>query len=613
MLGAVLTRVHFERWRARALGWRGVRPVMDRGRAWTCRVAHSEHVLGVVFQGPEVCPETMRAGANATVWGRFALFVFPPATSDVLERFPLRALSVAVRDDYATLVRGLNFAAGDMESFCLGTLHMGVRIDGKGVTLLFDTPARWRTVALDGVRAPDAGGESAWIIPPGGFEADVQPLRLLLPFMTSLAASVELVFDAPLTIRRWVRGEAMRGFDARGQEFELQADRLPILSLLCREKQSQHADAKRLLVHHVYTAVQVGEACATPPGAPVIVRACSRLPLFVVSDTRVAPRPLLHMLTGFLGSGKTTFLREWLDYLHGRERFTGVIQNEFGQVGLDATLLRDDTYVEALDEGCVCCSLADSLRPGIQRLLAAMPGEELILETSGLANPANVREALSHLGDLVRPGLVVTVVDALDLARFIPETSGSVQRESAAQAEPHAWILPLTGVARAQISEATVLVLNKTDMVPASVGTALREALKRFNPHAVLLSAAWGRIPFALLDHLVDEHAGNMLHPAAPSRGLAPFARALTHKDEGYTSYLTPMPDPVTLEEIDCLARASGAVRVKGIVRLAVNGEKQERLNIVQYAAQQLRIEPLPEDFESPAYLVYIGQNLKKD
>ena len=73
-------------------------------------------------------------------------------------------------------------------------------------------------------------------------------------------------------------------------------------------------------------------------------------------------RPVIHVLTGFLGAGKTTFLKSWLAYLNGRERFTGVVQNEFGEVDLDSLVLRGETKVEALDDGCVCCTLADSLR-----------------------------------------------------------------------------------------------------------------------------------------------------------------------------------------------------------------------------------------------------------
>lgn len=143
---------------------------------------------------------------------------------------------------------------------------------------------------------------------------------------------------------------------------------------------------------------------------------------------------MLHILTGFLGSGKTTFLRQWLDFLHGRERYTGVIQNEFGEIGLDAALLRGETQVEALDEGCVCCSLADSLRPGLLRLIGDMPAEQFILETTGLANPANVMEALSELRDIVQPGLVITVADALDLCRSEGDIAG-IRRAQAARAD----------------------------------------------------------------------------------------------------------------------------------------------------------------------------------
>ena len=72
----------------------------------------------------------------------------------------------------------------------------------------------------------------------------------------------------------------------------------------------------------------------------------------------------------------------------------------------------------------MCCSLADSLRPGLLRLIGDMPAEQFILETTGLANPANVMEALSELRDIVQPGLVITVADALDLCHSEGDIAG---------------------------------------------------------------------------------------------------------------------------------------------------------------------------------------------
>ncbi len=202
---------------------------------------------------------------------------------------------------------------------------------------------------------------------------------------------------------------------------------------------------------------------------PETRRPLARLPLRHRPRPEESGLPVLHVLTGFLGAGKTTFLRRWLDFLHGRERYTGVIQNEFGEIGLDAALMRGDTQVEALDEGCVCCSLADSLRPGLLRLVESMPAEQFILETTGLANPANVMASLAELSDIVRPGLVITVVDALDLTR--------------------AGDAGLRGVRRAQAERADVLVVNKADAVEPAALEALMERLRALNGQALLLPA----------------------------------------------------------------------------------------------------------------------------
>ena len=186
--------------------------------------------------------------------------------------------------------------------------------------------------------------------------------------------------------------------------------------------------------------------------------------------------------------------------------------------------MKGDTVVEALDEGCVCCSLADSLRPGLERIIAAMPAEQFVLETTGLANPANVMAALNGLRDLVAPGLVITVADALDLRgnrALSPDGPG----------------LENAGIRHAQLRKADVIIVNKSDMLSSAELEALISRLRALNGKALVLAAQYGNIAFAELDAWIDAPGAAAFpcsaHFADGAKGRHPCGRRLhcPHRD----------------------------------------------------------------------------------
>ena len=126
------------------------------------------------------------------------------------------------------------------------------------------------------------------------------------------------------------------------------------------------------------------------------------------------------IVTGFLGSGKTTLIRRLLETANGRRM--ALIVNEFGDVGFDGELLADcseetcgrDDIVE-LANGCICCTVADDFLPAMEALLARdTPPDHIIIETSGLALPQPLVKAFNWPGvrERVTVDGVVTVVDA---------------------------------------------------------------------------------------------------------------------------------------------------------------------------------------------------------
>ncbi|MBC7793142.1 MAG: GTP-binding protein [Clostridia bacterium] len=157
------------------------------------------------------------------------------------------------------------------------------------------------------------------------------------------------------------------------------------------------------------------------------------------------------VLTGFLGSGKTTLLNRILTEQHGKR--IAVIENEFGEVGIDnALVVNADEEVFEMNNGCICCTVRGDLIRILGNLMRRRDKFDYILvETTGLADPAPVAQTFfvdHEMQESFRLDGIVTLVDAKHVWQHIDESSECKE----------------------QIAFADVLLLNKTDLVePASL------------------------------------------------------------------------------------------------------------------------------------------------
>jgi G3E family GTPase len=573
LLQAFLLRAQFSRSKARALGWRGIKPSRMGGESWTCRVHGRLGVYGLLFE--EERKESDRLNSV------FSLHYFPHPDEPRAEMLPLLAAAMTQAPDYWERVREFPLAEGTDGAFRVATLRVNAGRDGEWLGLGFDALSRQRTVSLDGIPAPDASGR--FIVPPGGLESDVAAYSLCLHFFTTLASTVTFgLQEAPSRVRlRVAPGEARAFSESHGW------------------MSFANPRVKRILLDLHY-----GDCLPVLRGGEGVLRKAWRrgLPLeafqrqpwlhahepeWLVQSalkTRASvDRPELLILSGFLGSGKTSLLRRFIEYCLQRDRFVAVIQNEIGEIGLDGKLLDHEYSVVELDEGCVCCSLAGQLKKGLAQILERFKPDVAVLETSGLANPKNLRAELGEVSELVECGALLILVDGANIENTLRQST----------------------VARDQIEAADALVLNKIDLLSEEELFRVEALLGRINPRALLLRASEGDIPFGLV---CDAACAS----PSPKRSLLPRLddlRRPAHADEGYAARTVHCPCPVDEEQLRGALREAAvhAFRIKGIVDLESAGLAQPEAHLVQIVAGRIELTPLI-DPGAERYLICIGR-----
>jgi len=300
------------------------------------------------------------------------------------------------------------------------------------------------------------------------------------------------------------------------------------------------------------------------------------------------------VVTGFLGSGKTTLIRELLRAPEGAN--TAVVINEFGEIGIDDALLRASSDATVLlGNGCLCCAVRSDLQESLRTLFAdraqgRVPSfQRVVIETSGLADPGPVLQTLASdraLGEEFHLQALVTVVDA-------PGGAGNLAQ------------IP---EARQQVALADRIVLTKTDLVDSATLKALTGRIAQLTA-APRATAVHGAIaPGFVLDESLDL-------PARVAAHQHDHAHAHSHGIDSFALFFdAPLPWPVFEQAMAVLTGLRGAdlLRVKGLVAVA-GCRGPVVVHAVQHVAHRpVELEAWP-DADRRSRLVFITRNLPKE
>jgi cobalamin biosynthesis protein CobW len=282
------------------------------------------------------------------------------------------------------------------------------------------------------------------------------------------------------------------------------------------------------------------------------------------------------VVTGFLGTGKTTLIRHLLRNPGGRR--LAVLVNEFGTLGVDGDILRGcadencpEEAIMELANGCICCTVADEFIPTMERLLA-LPNrpDHILIETSGLALPKPLLKAFDWpaIRSRVTVDGVIALADAEAVAggRFAPAAPGP-------DATGHET--PLSEVFEDQMACADLILLSKADLAGVAGLAAARAAITAELPRPVpMLSMTEGEIDPAVLLGLGAAAEADLAqrpshHDAEDGHEHNDFATVVIDLPE------QAAPEPL-LAAIEHLAREQNILRVKGYI--AISGKPMRLL-----------------------------------
>jgi G3E family GTPase len=194
------------------------------------------------------------------------------------------------------------------------------------------------------------------------------------------------------------------------------------------------------------------------------------------------------VLTGFLGSGKTTLLNHILTAQHGMR--IAVIENEFGEVGIDDALVLDaEEEIFEMNNGCICCTVRGDLIRILGNLMKRKDRfDQIVIETTGLADPAPVAQTFfvdPDISEQLRLDAIVTVVDAKHLLPHLDEEKPEGVENEAIE----------------QLAFADRVVLNKIDLADDAELAEVERRIRDINSMAPIIRTSHGRVE---LDRILD-------------------------------------------------------------------------------------------------------------
>ncbi|WP_158318825.1 CobW family GTP-binding protein [Robertmurraya kyonggiensis] len=300
----------------------------------------------------------------------------------------------------------------------------------------------------------------------------------------------------------------------------------------------------------------------------------------------------VYMISGFLGSGKTTVLLNMLKEFKRNNLRPGIILNELGEINVESHLF-ENQHIRELLNGCICCSIQDDLKATLNEFIEEMTKntiDVLLIEGTGVANPLEIKEALlgTEYTEYFELHSMISLIDASQFLEYQSIFSSSAE---------------VRKLLKEQISSASVVLLNKVDLVKEQSLAKMEGKIKeQIETDVPIYKTKFGVIPEKELflkryrvnhDDRSDEHHHHAHHHHSTINALR-IDKLPAIKKRELESWLIGLPKTV--------------LRGKGIIQLESGGFYN-----FQFSSGTLLFEKIRDSSTIQPTMILIGDQLNKD
>lgn len=315
------------------------------------------------------------------------------------------------------------------------------------------------------------------------------------------------------------------------------------------------------------------------------------------------------IISGFLGAGKTTFIKLLIENVFAGEKLV-LIENEFGEIGIDGGFLKDaGIEITEMNSGCICCTLVGDFSKALRKVIEEYHPDRVLIEPSGVGKLSDVSKAIEHVkkeADIEIEGRI-TIVDGKKAKMYL-KNFGEFFKD--------------------QVAYANTIVVSRTQMMEDHSIEECVKMLREENKEASIISTSWDKLSKEAIEHALspDTQLEDIFeeekcpvcshehhHEGACGCGHEHHHHHHHHADEIFTSWGQETAHKYTEEELDFLLKALSEtegygtiLRAKGIVEMENGSWKQFDL-----VPQEYEVRESAADYTGR--LCVIGTDLKED